>query len=173
MSQAQLELGSGWLARPRLRSSPPSQVSQSQTHRRLGISPLRFISSLVLTKKKVSSLLSDSPWSSFPGGRRLSERRRHWSRLRPALCRRRAHPPGMRAPSLSFCCVRRSTPNPNKTICIRIWIQLRYITNFDFVCKSPCPILGPPLGVFLGNFNTFGLWSYACLSRWIIDYGTN
>ena len=38
----------------------------------------------------------------------------------PALCRRRAHPPGMPAPSLSFCCARRSTPNPNKTICIRI-----------------------------------------------------
>jgi len=26
------------------------------------------------------------------------------------------HPPGMPAPSLSFCCARRRTPNPNKTI---------------------------------------------------------
>jgi hypothetical protein len=34
----------------------------------------------------------------------------------------------MHAPSLPFYCARRSTPNPNKTICIRIWIQLQYIT---------------------------------------------
>ena len=43
------------------------------------------------------------------------------------------------APSLTLCCARRSTPNPNKTICIRIWIQLQYIelpTNLDFVCKN-------------------------------------
>ena len=44
------------------------------------------------------------------------------------FCRRWARPLGMPAPSLSFCCARRSTPNPNKTICIRIWIQLHYIT---------------------------------------------
>jgi len=30
------------------------------------------------------------------------------------------HPPGMPAPSLSFCYAIRSTSNPNKTICIRI-----------------------------------------------------
>jgi len=30
------------------------------------------------------------------------------------------HPPCMLFPSLSFCCARRSTPNPNKTVCIRI-----------------------------------------------------
>ena len=30
------------------------------------------------------------------------------------------HPPGMPRPSLSFCRARRSTPNRNKTICIRI-----------------------------------------------------
>ena len=43
------------------------------------------------------------------------------------------------ARSLSLCCARRSTPNPNKTNCIRIWIQLQYIelpTNLDFVCKN-------------------------------------
>ena len=56
----------------------------------------------------------------LPSWRRLGEWRCHFSRLHPALCRRRAHPPGMPAPSISFCCARRSTPNPNKTICIRI-----------------------------------------------------
>jgi hypothetical protein len=57
--------------------------------------------------------------------------------LRPALCRRRAHPPGMPAPSLSFCCARRSTPNPNKTICIGSESSYNILpTNFDFVCKN-------------------------------------
>ena len=37
------------------------------------------------------------------------------------------HPPGMPAPSLSFCCARWSTPNPDKIICTRICIQLQYI----------------------------------------------
>ena len=47
------------------------------------------------------------------------------------------HPPGMPAPSLSFCFARRSTPNPNKTICIRIRSShSRLPTNFDFVCKN-------------------------------------
>ena len=47
------------------------------------------------------------------------------------------HPQGMPAPSLSFCCARRSTPNPNKTIFVRIWIQFNILpTNFDVVCKS-------------------------------------
>ena len=41
-------------------------------------------------------------------------------------------------------------------------------------CEHPCLILGPPLGVL----NSLGIltplaWSNACLSRWIIDYGTN
>jgi len=66
-----------------------------------------------------------APWDSPPACC-LGERRRHLSCLSPAFCRRRAHPPGMPAPSLSFCCARRSTPNPNKTICIRIWTQLQY-----------------------------------------------
>jgi hypothetical protein len=35
-----------------------------------------------------------------------------------------------------FCCARRSTPNPNKTICTRISIQLQYITYYDFVRKN-------------------------------------
>ena len=38
------------------------------------------------------------------------------------------HLPGMPVPPLSFCFARRSTPNPNKTICIRIRIQLQNIT---------------------------------------------
>ena len=36
--------------------------------------------------------------SLFPGGDDWAERRRHLSCLRPALCRRRAYPPGMSAP---------------------------------------------------------------------------
>ena len=35
-----------------------------------------------------------------------------------------------------FCCARRSTPNPNKTICTRISMQLQYITYYDFVRKN-------------------------------------
>jgi len=84
--------------------------------------------------------------------RRLGERRRHWSRFRPALCRRQAHPPGMPSLSIFFCCARRSTPNPNKTICIQIWIQLQYLlTSISFAriigcaCVHPCSMLGPPL----------------------------
>jgi len=76
---------------------------------------------------------------------RLGERRRRLSRLRPALCRRRAHPPGMPAPSLSLRCARRSTPNPNETILYSDLNPLTiYVapTNFDFVCKNywvrPC-----------------------------------
>jgi len=48
------------------------------------------------------------------------------------------HPPGMLSPSLSFCCARRSTPNPNKTVCIRIWSRYNILlpANFDSVCKS-------------------------------------
>ena len=68
------------------------------------------------------SLLSDSlslslspPLLFLHWRRRLGERRRHMSRLRPALCRRRASTRYARPPSLSFCCARRSTPNPNKT----------------------------------------------------------
>ena len=63
----------------------------------------------------------------LPWRRRLGERRRHLSRLRQALCRRRASS-RYAAPSLSFRCARRSTPNPNKTICIRIRIQLQYMS---------------------------------------------
>jgi hypothetical protein len=43
----------------------------------------------------------------------------------------------MPAPSLSFYYARRSTRNPNKTICIRIWSSYNMLpTNFDFVCKN-------------------------------------
>ena len=76
----------------------------------------------------ISSLLSDSlPCSSFPGGG-------DWA-SGGAICHVFAKPfagdehlPGMPAPPLSFCFARRSTPNPNKTICIRIRIQLQNIT---------------------------------------------
>ena len=56
------------------------------------------------------------PLPFLPWRRRLRERRRHLSCRRPALCRRRAYPPGMPTPSLSFCYAKRSTPDP----CIRI-----------------------------------------------------
>jgi hypothetical protein len=57
--------------------------------------------------------------------RRLGERRRHLSRLPPALCRRRASSRYVRPFSFHLLCETeaRSTPNPNKTIYIRIWIQ--------------------------------------------------
>ena len=52
------------------------------------------------------------------------------------------HPPGMPmpAPSLSFCCARRSAPNPNKTISVfgsdPVTIYYYLLNNFDFVCKK-------------------------------------
>jgi hypothetical protein len=98
----------GRLARGRLSDSPPAQGSGPQVHL------------LPLFLKLFPSLGLSPPLLFLSWRRRLGERRRHLSRLRPALCRRRAHPPGMSAPSLSFCCARRSTPNPNKTICVRI-----------------------------------------------------
>ena len=112
---AQIDLGSGsssfrWQARLSslidtlpLRAQP-LRVSGSQVH-------------LLCFFKHFPSLGEDSdsllPLLFLPWRRRLGERRRHLSCLRPALCRRRAHPPGMPAPSLSFFCARRSTPNPN------------------------------------------------------------
>jgi hypothetical protein len=110
---------------------PPALVAgslrrSSSAHRQPWAQPLpaqglRFLSSLCFLNL---SLLSDSllrpPLLFLPWRRRLGERRRHLSCLRPALCRRRAHPPGMPTPSLYFCCARRSTPNPNKSIYIRI-----------------------------------------------------
>ena len=46
-----------------------------------------------------------------PWRRRLGERQRHSSRLSPALCRRRVHPPGMPRPPLLFpCAVRDGAP---------------------------------------------------------------
>ena len=71
--------------------------------------------------------LSLLPCSSFPGGE-------DWA-SGGAICHVFAqpfagdeHPPGMPAPSLSFCCANGAPPNPNKAISIRIWIQLQYIT---------------------------------------------
>ena len=87
--------------------SPPPHCALTSPFSRTLLFNLRFSPS--------PSLELSPPWR-----RRLGERRRHFSRPRPALYRRRAHPPGMPAPSLSFCCARRSTPNPNKTICFRI-----------------------------------------------------
>ena len=119
-----------------------------------------------------------------PRRRRLGERRRHLSCLRPALRRRRAHPLGMPATSLSFCRARRSTPNPNKTICIRIWFQLQYKpTNFEFVCKNyrvymctPMSYAGPaPVTVFrlmcvlveFRNANFQNHWIVLIKDQWI------
>ena len=58
-----------------------------------------------------------------------------WASGGPALCRRRAHPPGMPRPPLLFACVVRD----GRSTSIEIWIQLQYIelpTNLDFVCKN-------------------------------------
>ena len=84
------------------------------SHFSVGSSPRRLLPPFL---KRFPSLGLSPPLLFLPRRRRrLGERRRHLSCLRPGLCRRRAHPPGMPAPSLSFCCVRRSTPNPNRTI---------------------------------------------------------
>ena len=73
------------------------------------------------------SLLSDSPCSSFPGGDDWAS----GDAISHVFAKPFAgdeHLPGMPVPPLSFCFARRSTPNPNKTICIRIRIQLQNIT---------------------------------------------
>jgi hypothetical protein len=116
----------GRLARARLIDSPPAQGSAAP---RSGPQ----VHLLPLFLKPFPSLGLSPPLLFLPWRRRLGERRRHLSCLRPALCRRRAHPPGMPAPSFSFCCARRSTPNPNKTICIRSESSYNIPTNFDFV----------------------------------------
>ena len=122
--------------RPRLgpSSSAHWQLTASSPAEGPAAQGLTFITSLCFTFPFSRTQGLFHPF--LPWRRRLGERRRYLSCLRPALCRRRAYPPGMPTPSLSLCCARRSTPNPNKTICIRIWIQLQYITNFDFVCQN-------------------------------------
>ena len=100
---------------PRRRSPLPlffSHFSVGSSPRRLG-----FISSLCFLNLFPSLGLSP-PLLFLPWRRRLGERRRHLPCLRPALSRRRPHLPGLPAPSLSFCCARRSTPIPNKTISV-------------------------------------------------------
>ena len=68
--------------------------------------------------------------------RRLGGRRRHSSRFARPLAGDE-HPPGMPAPSFPFRCVKRSPPNPNKAICIRIWLSYRILpTNLNFFCKN-------------------------------------
>ena len=88
-------------------------------------------------------------WSSFPGGDDCAS----GSASRHVFAQPFAgdeHPPGpgMPAPSLRFCCARRSTPIPNRTICIRIRSSYNTSpTSFDFVCKNyRGPMLGPPPG---------------------------
>ena len=112
--------------RPRL--GPSSSAHWQLTALPLRAQPLRVITSLCFTFPFSRTQGLFHPF--LPWRRRLGERRRHLSCLRPALCRRRAYPTGMPTPSLSLCCARRSTLIPNKTICIRIWIQLQYITYY-------------------------------------------
>ena len=88
-------------------------------------------------------------WSSFPGGDDCAS----GSASRHVFAQPFAgdqHPPGpgMPAPSLCSCCARRSTPIPNRTICIRIRSSYNISpTSFDFVCKNyRGPMLGPPPG---------------------------
>ena len=112
----------------------PTQGSAAQGLR-FRSSPLFLFSNLSLLSKRnfretlllISSLEIFRPWR-----RRLGERRP--SPLPATSASSRYSAP---APSLSLCCARRSTSNPNKTICIRIWIQLQYIelpTNLDPYC---------------------------------------
>jgi hypothetical protein len=119
--------------------------------------PLRASGSSPLFLKHFPSLGLSPPLLFLPWRRRLGERRRHLSCLRPALCRRRAHPPGMPAPSLSFCCARRSTPNPNKNYLYSDLnpVTIYYLlTSISFVriigctCVHPCPMLGPYISSF-------------------------
>ena len=156
----------------RLVNSPPAPGLSPQVH------------SSPLFRKPFPSLGLSPPLLFLRWRGRLGKRRRHLSCLRPALRRRRAHPPGMPATSLSFCCARRSTPNPNKTICIRIWFQLQYKpTNFDFVCKNyrvymctPMSYAGPaPVTVFrlmcvlveFRNANFQNHWFVLIKDQWI------
>jgi hypothetical protein len=55
------------------------------------------------------------------------------------------HPQGMPTPSFSFCCVRWSTPNPNKTICMRISdpVTIYYpLTSISFAMSYAGSTLG-------------------------------
>ena len=99
----------GLLGRARLIEKSPPRSGLSRSGTALFLKPFPSLS--------LFSRLSDSllPLLFLHWRRRLGERRRHMSRLRPALCRRRASTRYARPPSLSFCCARRSTPNPNKT----------------------------------------------------------
>ena len=108
----------GRLARARLIDSPPGSCSGSaaQVH----LLPLFFSK---LTKKNF-------PFSRTPSSPAATIGRA----AAPFVLSSPSPLPAMSASSMyarpfsSFCCARQSTPNPNKTICIRIWIQLQYIT---------------------------------------------
>jgi hypothetical protein len=91
---------------------------------------LRFISSLCFLD------LSLLPCSSFPGGDDWAS----GGAICPVFAQPfagRAHPPGMPAPSLSFCCARRSTPTLTKLFVFGSASGYNILpTNSDFVCKN-------------------------------------
>ena len=102
------------------------------TAQRLQISPavqpqVRLLSSLGL-----SPALLFLTWR-----RRLGERRRHLSCLRPALCRRRAHPQ-VCSPLLFSSAVRDGAPQTlTKLLVFGSESSCNILpTNFDFVCKN-------------------------------------
>ena len=81
-----------------------------------------------------------------------------WASGGPALCRRRAHPPGMPRPPLLFpCAVRDGAPQTltklsvlgsessyNILSYLLTWISFARTRIIGCTCVHPCPMLGPP-----------------------------
>ena len=101
---------------------------------------------------KLSPDLLSCSRSSFPGGDA-------WASGGPAICRRRAHPPGMPRPPLFFpCAVRDVAPQTltklsvfgsessyNILSYLLTWISFGRTRIIGCTCVHPCPMLGPPL----------------------------
>ena len=135
-----LELGS---------SATPSRSMLSRSGHFPSVSLLKPFPTL---EEKVSPDLL--PWSrsSFPGGD-------DWASGGPALCRRRAHPPGMPRPPLLFpCAVRDRAPQTlaklsvfgsessyNILSYLLTWISFARTRIIGCTCVHPCLMLGPPL----------------------------
>ena len=148
----------GRLARARLIQSPPAQVGGSRFTGPQGSSPP---SPSVSRTFPFSRIGFSPPLLFLPWRRRLGERRRHLSLLRPALCRRRASIRYARPFSFLLPCEAEHPQTLTKLFVFGSESSYNILpTNSDFVCKNyrvymctPMPYAGsapPSLGFDMG-----------------------
>ena len=131
-------------ARARLIDSRPPPLKAQQL-RASGSSLLFLFSYLSLSlEEKLSPGLLPCSTSSFPGGD-------DWASGGPALCRRRARPPGMPLQPLLFpCAVRDGALQTLTKLSVFGYNILSYLLTWISFARTriigcPCPMLGPPL----------------------------